>query len=59
MLSDGEFLLNGSFVVGAGFLVAEEARHFLQNIYKSYYIAREPEFTCAKSIAERFQITLK
>ncbi len=41
------------FVVGAGFAAAEEAIFLTKYATKVTIIAREPEFTCAKSIAEK------
>lgn len=51
---DGEFFTGMDiFVIGAGFAAAEEAM-FLTKYGKSVTIlAREPEFTCAKSIADK------
>lgn len=41
------------FVIGAGFAAAEEAIFLTKYATKVTIIAREPEFTCAKSIAEK------
>ncbi|WP_156298881.1 FAD-dependent oxidoreductase [Streptobacillus canis] len=51
---DGEFFTGlDIYVIGAGFAAAEEAM-FLTKYGKSVtIIAREPEFTCAKSIADK------
>lgn len=51
---DGEFFTGlHVFVIGAGYAAAEEAM-FLTRFVKSVTIlAREPEFTCAKSIADK------
>lgn len=51
---DGEFFTGMDiFVIGAGFAAAEEAM-FLTKYGKSVtVIAREPEFTCAKTIADK------
>ena len=49
---DGEFFTGMEvFVVGAGFAAAEEAIFLTKYATKVTVIAREPEFTCAKSIA--------
>lgn len=51
---DGEFFTNMDvFVIGAGFAAAEEAIFLTKFARKVIIIAREPEFTCAKSIAEK------
>ncbi|MBU5315005.1 FAD-dependent oxidoreductase [Clostridium bornimense] len=51
---DGEFFKNlDVFVVGAGFAAAEEAIFLTRFAKKVTVIAREPEFTCAKSIADK------
>lgn len=51
---DGEFFTGMDvFVVGAGFAAAEEAIFLTKYARKVTIIAREPEFTCAKSIAEK------
>lgn len=51
---DGEFFTGMEvFVVGAGFAAAEEAIFLTKYATKVTIIAREPEFTCAKSIAEK------
>ncbi|WP_053985728.1 FAD-dependent oxidoreductase [Niameybacter massiliensis] len=41
------------FVIGAGFAAAEEAIFLTKYAKKVMVIAREPEFTCAKSIADK------
>ena len=51
---DGEFFTDlDVFVIGAGFAAAEEAIFLTKYAKKVTVIAREPEFTCAKSIAEK------
>ena len=51
---DGEFFTDMDvFVIGAGFAAAEEAIFLTRFARKVTVIAREPEFTCAKSIAEK------
>ncbi len=51
---DGEFFTGMDiFVVGAGYAAAEEAIFLTKFGRKVYIIAREPEFTCAKSIADK------
>lgn len=51
---DGEFFKDlDVFVVGAGFAAAEEAIFLTRFARKVTVIAREPEFTCAKSIADK------
>ena len=51
---DGEFFTGMDvFVIGAGFAAAEEAIFLTRFARKVTVIAREPEFTCAKSIAEK------
>lgn len=51
---DGEFFKDlDVFVVGAGFAAAEEAIFLTRFAKKVTVIAREPEFTCAKSIADK------
>lgn len=51
---DGEFFKDLEvFVVGAGFAAAEEAIFLTRFARKVTVIAREPEFTCAKSIADK------
>lgn len=51
---DGEFFTGlDVFVIGAGFAAAEEAIFLTKFAKKVTVIAREPEFTCAKSIAEK------
>lgn len=51
---DGEFFTDMDvFVIGAGFAAAEEAMFLTKFARKVTVIAREPEFTCAKSIADK------
>lgn len=51
---DGEFFTGMEvFVIGAGFAAAEESIFLTKYASKVTVIAREPEFTCAKSIAEK------
>jgi thioredoxin reductase (NADPH) len=51
---DGEFFTDMDvFVIGAGFAAAEEAIFLTRFARKVTVIAREPEFTCAKSIADK------
>lgn len=51
---DGQFFEGLEvFVVGAGFAAAEEAMFLTRFATKVTVIAREPEFTCAKSIADK------
>ncbi|MDD3766677.1 MAG: FAD-dependent oxidoreductase [Eubacteriales bacterium] len=51
---DGEFFAGMDvFVIGAGFAAAEEAIFLTRYARKVIVIAREPEFTCSKAIAER------
>lgn len=51
---DGEFFDGLEvFVIGAGFAAAEEAMFLTKFATKVTVIAREPEFTCAKSIADK------
>lgn len=51
---DGEFFSGMDvFVIGAGFAAAEEAIFLTRYARKVTVIAREPEFTCSKTIAER------
>ncbi|WP_319371754.1 FAD-dependent oxidoreductase [uncultured Ilyobacter sp.] len=51
---DGEFFTDLEvFVLGAGYAAAEEAIYLTRFAKKVTIIAREPEFTCAKSIAEK------
>ena len=51
---DGEFFIDMDvFVIGAGFAAAEEAMFLTKFARKVTVIAREPEFTCAKSIADK------
>lgn len=52
---DGQFFEGLEvFVIGAGFAAAEEAMFLTKFATKVTVIAREPEFTCAKSIADKF-----
>ncbi|MGL4990339.1 MAG: FAD-dependent oxidoreductase [Sarcina sp.] len=51
---DGQFFEGLEvFVVGAGFAAAEEAMFLTKYARKVTVIAREPEFTCAKLIADK------
>ncbi|WP_019240689.1 MULTISPECIES: FAD-dependent oxidoreductase [Bacillus] len=51
---DGEFFEGLEvFVIGAGFAAAEEAMYLTRYATKVTIIAREPEFTCAPSIADK------
>ncbi|MFH5905849.1 FAD-dependent oxidoreductase [Clostridium perfringens] len=51
---DGQFFEGLEvFVIGAGFAAAEEAIFLTRFASKVTVIAREPEFTCAKSIADK------
>lgn len=51
---DGQFFEELEvFVIGAGFAAAEEAMFLTKFATKVTVIAREPEFTCAKSIADK------
>lgn len=51
---DGEFFTGMQvFVVGAGFAAAEEAIFLTKYASKVTVIAREPDFTCAKSIGDK------
>ncbi len=51
---DGEFFEGLEvFVIGAGFAAAEEAMYLTKFATKVTIIAREPEFTCAPSIADK------
>ncbi len=51
---DGEFFAGKDvFVIGAGFAAAEESVFLTRYAKKVTVIAREPEFTCSKSIAEK------
>jgi len=51
---DGEFF-NGKdvFVIGAGFAAAEEAMYLTRFAKQVTIIAREPDFTCSKMIADK------
>jgi len=51
---DGEFFMGKDiFVIGAGFAAAEEAIFLTRFARKVTVIAREPEFTCSKTIADK------
>jgi thioredoxin reductase (NADPH) len=51
---DGEFFTGMDvFVIGAGFAAAEEAIYLTRFAKKVTIIAREPEFTCSKTIADK------
>ncbi len=51
---DGEFFSGMDvFVIGAGFAAAEEAIFLTRYARKVIVIAREPEFTCSKTIGEK------
>jgi len=51
---DGElFAGKDVFVIGAGFAAAEEAVFLTRFARKVTIIAREPEFTCAKAVADK------
>ena len=51
---DGEFFTDLEvFVIGAGYAAVEEAMFLAKFASKVTIIAREPEFTCAKSIVEK------
>jgi len=51
---DGEFFSGMDvFVIGAGFAAAEESIFLTRYARKVTVIAREPEFTCSRMIAER------
>ena len=51
---DGEFFAGKEvFVIGAGFAAAEEAIFLTRYASKVTVIAREPEFTCSKTIADK------
>lgn len=51
---DGEFFTGKTvFVIGAGFAAAEEAIFLTRFASKVIIIAREPEFTCSKTIADK------
>ncbi len=51
---DGEFFTGKDvFVIGAGFAAAEEAMFLTRFAKRVRIIAREPEFTCAKSIGDK------
>lgn len=51
---DGEFFTGMDvFVIGAGFAAAEEAIYLTRFAKRVTIIAREPEFTCSKTIADK------
>lgn len=51
---DGEFFTGlDVFVIGAGFAAAEEAMFLTKYAKQVTIIAREPDFTCAKSIGDK------
>lgn len=51
---DGSFFTDLEvFVIGAGYAAVEEAMFLTKFARKVTIVAREPEFTCAKSIAEK------
>lgn len=51
---DGEFFVDRDiFVIGAGFAACQEALFLTRYGKKIHIIAREPEFTCARSIADK------
>ncbi|NLJ15828.1 MAG: FAD-dependent oxidoreductase [Clostridiales bacterium] len=51
---DGEFFTGMDvFVIGAGFAAAEESLFLTRFAKKVTIIAREPEFTCSKTIADK------
>lgn len=51
---DGEFFTGMDvFVIGAGFAAAEEAIYLTRFAKKVTIIAREPEFTCSRTIADK------
>ncbi|MCL2571470.1 MAG: FAD-dependent oxidoreductase [Defluviitaleaceae bacterium] len=51
---DGEFFTGKDvYVIGAGFAAAEEAIFLTRFAKKVTIIAREPEFTCSKTIADK------
>jgi len=51
---DGEFFAGKDiFVIGSGFSAAEEAIYLTRFGRKITVISREPEFTCAKSVADK------
>ena len=53
-ICDGEFFIDKDiFVVGAGFAACEEALYLTRYGKKVYIIAREPEFTCSKTIGDK------
>ncbi|NME35659.1 FAD-dependent oxidoreductase [Fusobacterium sp. FSA-380-WT-3A] len=53
-ICDGEFFKDKDiFVVGAGFVAAEESIFLTRYGKKVHILAREPEFTCAKTIADK------
>lgn len=53
-ICDGEFFIDKDiFVIGAGFAACEEALYLTRYGKKVYIIAREPEFTCSKTIGDK------
>ncbi|SHI84763.1 thioredoxin reductase (NADPH) [Clostridium cavendishii DSM 21758] len=57
---DGEFFKDLEvLVVGAGYAAAEEAIYLTRFAKKVIVIAREPEFTCAKSIGDKVKANPK
>lgn len=57
---DGEFFKNLEvLVIGAGYAAAEEAIYLTRFAKKVIIIAREPEFTCAKSIGDKVKANPK
>lgn len=51
---DGEFFAGMDiFVLGGGFAAAEESMFLTKYAKRVYLMVREPDFTCAKSIAEK------
>lgn len=57
---DGEFFNNLEvLVIGAGYAAAEEAIYLTRFAKKVIIIAREPEFTCAKSIGDKVKANPK
>ncbi|WP_300329944.1 FAD-dependent oxidoreductase [Fusobacterium sp.] len=53
-ICDGEFFADKDiFVVGAGYAACEEAIFLTRYGKKVHLIAREPEFTCAKTIGDK------
>ena len=57
---DGEFFAGRDiFVIGAGFAACQEALFLTRYAEKVYIIAREPEFTCARSIVDKVRANSK